>query len=255
MKIIFIGDVVGKCGCEILHCRLHKLKQIYNADFIVVNGENSAIGNGISKESAKSIFASGADVITTGNHAFHKSEAFDIFSENGNILRPANFPEGAPGNGFCIIDFGRTQIAVINLMGTLLMESLDNPFHTADKILKTIDTPNIFVDFHAEATSEKKAMGFYLASRVTAVFGTHTHVQTADEAILAGHTAYITDVGMTGAEDSVIGFDKQCALTRIKEHLPVRFKESECSPFLCGAFVEFDEKCGKAVSIQRILER
>ncbi len=255
MKIIFIGDVVGKCGCEILHCRLHKLKQMHNADFVVVNGENSAVGNGISKESARLIFSSGADIITTGNHAFHKSETADLLHENGNILRPANFPDGAPGSGLCIVDFGRTQIAVINLMGTLLMEALDNPFHTVDRLLKNLNTPNIFVDFHAEATSEKKAMGFYLAKKVTAVFGTHTHVQTADESIIDNHTAYITDVGMTGAEDSVIGFDKACALTRIKEHFPVRFKESDSSPFLCGAVVEFDEKCGKAISIQRILER
>lgn len=255
MKVLFIGDVVGKCGCEFLSTHLYNLKKMYKADFTVVNGENSAVGNGISRESAEVIFSSGADIITTGNHAFHKSEAADMFRESSNILRPANFPDGAPGNGFCVVDFGRTQIAVINLIGTLLMESLDNPFYTADKIIASLDTPNIFVDFHAEATSEKKALGFYLSKRVTAVLGTHTHVQTADEAVLEGHTAYITDAGMTGAEDSVIGFDKGCALTRIKEHFPVRFKESESSPFICGVSVEFDEKCGKAVSIERIILR
>lgn len=255
MKILFIGDVVGKCGCNFLHRNLFNLKNKYNADLTIVNGENSATGNGITKESADIIFSSGADVITTGNHVFQKNEAFSLLDENDNILRPANFPEGTPGKGFCFIDFGHTSVAVVNLMGTLLMESLDNPFATIDRILNDIDTPNIFVDFHAEATSEKKAMGFHLASRVTALIGTHTHVQTADEAILRSHTAYLTDAGMTGAEDSVIGFEKDCALSRIKDHIPVRFKESESSPFICGVVIEFDEKLGKALSIERFIFR
>ncbi len=255
MNLIFIGDVVGKCGCDILSDKLFDIKKRYNADIVIVNGENSAIGNGISKSSIDSIFSSGADVITTGNHVFQKTDAMQILGENECVLRPANYPDGTIGNGSYIIDMGRAQIAIINLMGTLLMEPLDNPFFCADKLLEGIDTPNIIVDFHAEATSEKKGMGFYLAKRVTAVLGTHTHVQTADETIIDNHTAYITDVGMTGSEDSIIGFDKQCALTRMKNHIPVRFCEADISPFICGIHLEFDEKCGKALSIERFIIR
>lgn len=255
MNLIFIGDVVGKCGCDILAEKLHTIKKYYNADAVIVNGENSAVGNGISKSSIEAIFSSGADVITTGNHVFQKTDAMQILQENECVIRPANYPEGTVGNSCCIIDFGRTQLAVVNLMGTLMMEPLDNPFFTIDKVLDNITTPNIIVDFHAEATSEKKAMGFYLANRVTAVFGTHTHVQTADEYIIDNHTAYITDVGMTGAEDSIIGFDKHIAIKRIKDHIPVRFCESEDSPFICGVCLQFDEKSGTALSIERFAIR
>ncbi len=255
MNLIFIGDVVGKCGCNILSDKLYGIKKYYNADIVIVNGENSAVGNGISKSSIEVIFSSGADVITTGNHVFQKTDAMQILRENECVIRPANYPESTIGNSCYIVDMGKAQVAVVNLMGTVLMEPLDNPFFCMDKILKDIETPNIIVDFHAEATSEKKAMGFYLAKRVTAVFGTHTHVQTADECIIDDHTAYITDVGMTGSEDSIIGFDKQCALTRMKDHIPVRFCEAESSPFICGVHLEFDEKNGKALSIERFIIR
>ena len=255
MRLMFIGDVVGAVGCRFLASKIHDLKKKYNADILIVNGENSATGNGITNQSADMLTGLGADVITTGNHAFKRHEAQTIFDEIPHLIRPANFPEGAYGRGYYILDMGRTRVAVINLMGVAFMDSLDNPFTVIDGILKQIDTPNIFLDFHAEATAEKKAMGYYLDGKVTALFGTHTHVQTADETILSGGTAYITDVGMTGPEESVLGVDKEPAILRMRLHIPTRFTEAQTPCFICGAAVEFDEKTGRACSIERICER
>ncbi|MBP0975749.1 MAG: YmdB family metallophosphoesterase, partial [Oscillospiraceae bacterium] len=196
MKILMFGDVVGEAGTACFQRFAPRLKQQYAADLIVVNGENSAKGNGITQQSADQLFAGGADIITTGNHCFRR-KCDEIF-ENPRILRPANYPEGAPGSGVCILDCGAYSFAVINLMGTAFMEALDNPFTVIDTLLEEIDTPNILVDFHAEATSEKRAMGWYLSGRVSAVIGTHTHVLTADAQILDGKTGYLTDAGMTG---------------------------------------------------------
>lgn len=254
-NLLFIGDVVGKAGCGFLAAKLSRLKQLYNIDITIVNGENSAQGNGISRQSADMIFNAGADIITTGNHAFRRREYPAVF-EDRYILRPANYPEGgAPGRGWCSIDMGAYSIAVVNLMGTVFMDQLDNPFTKIDGILDEIDTPNIFLDFHAEATSEKKAMGHYLTGRVTGVFGTHTHVQTSDEIILGGHTAYITDAGMTGPEVSCLGVEKELVINRFRFHTPVMFKEAEGDCFLCGVCVEFDEKYGKSHKIERIIIR
>ncbi|MDE6596521.1 MAG: YmdB family metallophosphoesterase, partial [Oscillospiraceae bacterium] len=168
---------------------------------------------------------------------------------------PANYPKGNPGRGFCVYDMGSFQLAVRNLMGTVYMEALDNPFASADRIISSLSTPNIIVDFHAEATGEKKAMGHYLAGRVTAVFGTHTHVQTADETILKEHTGYITDAGMCGPELSVLGVKTEIAIEKQRFHSPVKFAESENPPFINGAMIEFDEKNGKCVSIERLIVR
>ncbi|MCR4889596.1 MAG: TIGR00282 family metallophosphoesterase [Ruminococcus sp.] len=254
-NLLFIGDVVGKAGCSFLRSKLSIIKRQYAVDVTIVNGENSAQGNGITQTSAESIINSGADIITTGNHAFRRREAYDIF-EMDHILRPANYPEGgAPGKGICTFDMGAYSICVINLMGTAFMEDLDNPFTKIDELLPLTETPNIFVDFHAEATSEKKAMGHYLTGKVTGVFGTHTHVQTADEAILGGHTAYITDAGMTGPENSCLGVENEQAINRFRYHMPVRFKEAEGDCFLCGVCVQFDEKCGKTHKIERLIIR
>lgn len=252
-NLLFIGDVVGKAGCEFLQARLGVIKRQYGIDVTVVNGENSAQGNGITKFSADMIINAGADIITTGNHAFRRREALDIYDED-YIIRPANFPDGGvPGKGVCVLDMGAYSVAVVNLMGTVYMDPLDNPFTKIDEILAGLSTPNIFVDFHAEATSEKKAMGHYLTGKVTGVFGTHTHVQTADECILGDHTAYITDAGMTGTEHSCLGVEIKTAVDRLRFRTPVRFKEAEGECFICGIVVEFDEKSGKSHKIERLI--
>lgn len=254
-RLLFIGDVVGKAGCDFLAQKLSLIKRQFSIDITVVNGENSAQGNGVTKASADMLLNAGADVITTGNHAFKRREALDIY-ENDLIIRPANYPEGGcPGKGVCVLDMGAYSVAVVNLSGTVYLDPLDNPFTVIDNILRELDTPNIFVDFHAEATSEKKAMGYHLAGRVSGVFGTHTHVQTADECILSGHTAYITDAGMTGPEESVLGVEIQPAVDRLRFRMPVRFREAEGKCFLCGVMAEFDEKTGKSHKIERIIIR
>ena len=253
-NLLFIGDVVGKSGCDFLAEKFPQIKRKYNIDIAVVNAENSARGNGLSKVSAESVINAGADVITTGNHAFRQMKDLDIYDRD-YILRPANYPNGCTGKGVCLLDMGAYSVAVINIMGTAFLEPIDNPFNKMDEILKEIHTKNIFVDFHAEATSEKKAMGYYLSRRVSGVFGTHTHVQTADETIIKNHTAYITDAGMTGVEESCLGVSVQSAVERMRFHMPVKFSEAEGACFLCGVVVEFDEKTGKSHKIQRIIIR
>lgn len=253
-KLLFIGDVVGSAGCTFLEDNLPKLKRQYGADIVVVNGENSAQGNGVTRQSAESILHAGADLITTGNHAFRRWDSYDVYSENW-IIRPVNYPQGAPGKGFAVLDMGAYSVGFVNLMGTAFMESLDNPFTAIEDVLRKIGCPAVFVDFHAEATSEKKAMGFFLDGKVTGVLGTHTHVQTADEIVLPGGTAYITDVGMTGPEYSCLGVDIKSAVNKQRFHMPARFKEAEGKCFLCGLCVEFDEKTGKSHKIDRLIIR
>ena len=258
MKILFLGDVVGGHGCRFVSSVIGKLKKQYSADITIINGENSADGNGITPHSANELL-NYADVLTTGNHCFRRREVFPLLDSAPNIIRPANFPKDSPGKGWCIIDKGSSQLAVVNLQGTVYMDSADNPFTMIDDILDEIKekygTPNIFLDFHAEATSEKKAMGQYLAGKVTAVVGTHTHVQTADETILSDHTAYITDAGMCGAELSVLGVRSDIIIKRMRTHLPERFVESKEPPFANGVVIEYEEKTGRAVSIERFIVR
>ena len=255
MNLLFIGDVVGDAGCDFLEKRIYALKKKYDISIVVINGENSASGNGITPFSYQRLTALGADVITTGNHCFKRKEALSLYDENETLLRPANYPEDVAGRQYAVIDLGFCSVAVINLMGTTYMEPLDNPFCCVDKLLERIDTKNIIVDFHAEATSEKKAMGFYLDGRVTAVLGTHTHVQTADEIILPNGTAYITDAGMTGPELSVLGVKSELAIEKLKNHVPVKFEISDEPCFINGVVVEFNEHSGKATKITRIIER
>lgn len=255
MRLLFIGDVVGTAGCDFLAENIYNIKQEYGIDFTVINGENSAAGNGITPSSFRKLVNLGADVVTTGNHAFKRKEIMEYFDREDILLRPANYPDGVCGHGVTVVDICPIKIAIVNLMGTMYMEAIENPFTYIDKILEDIDTPNIFVDFHAEATSEKKAMGFYLEKRVTGVFGTHTHVQTSDECILGGHTAYITDVGMTGPELSVLGVDKDIAIKRMKYHVPVKFETSDLPCFINGIVVDFNEKLGKATKICRVIRR
>ncbi len=254
-NLLFIGDVVGKSGCKFLADKIYGIKKKYSVDITVVNGENSAQGNGITAYSADMIKSGcGADVITTGNHCYKRRDSLSIYDQD-YIIRPANYPEGCCGKGVSIIDMGAFSVAVINLMGTVYMEPLDNPFTIIDNVLPEIKTPNIFVDFHAEATAEKKAMGYYLAGRVTAVMGTHTHVQTSDETIIDSHTGYITDAGMTGPERSVLGVEVKPAVDKLRFKHPVRFREAETPCFINGVVVTFDEKVGKCTKITRIIER
>lgn len=254
MKLLMIGDVVGDAGCWFLAKKLPGIKREHGVDITVVNGENSADGNGITAASARALFSAGADVITTGNHAFQRKNEFSLF-EDENILRPANHSDACPGHGYTIYDMGSTRAAVINLQGVLFLEPLCNPFETMDRILEEIDTPNIFVDFHAEATSEKRALGHYLTGRVTAVIGTHTHVPTADACILGEHTGYLTDVGMTGVEDSVLGVKKEIAIDKLRLHVPIRFEEAQGACWLCGVLLEYEKKCGKCTKITPLIVR
>lgn len=255
MRLLMIGDVVSQIGCEFLASKLHDIKRRYKIDVTVINGENSASGNGITVHSCDFLTRIGADVITSGNHAFKRRESVQIFDTVPHLLRPANYSDEVCGKGVYTLDMGKCQIAVVNIMGVIYMEPLANPFRTADEILAGIQTKNIFVDFHAEATAEKKALGYYLAGKVTAVLGTHTHVQTADETILDGGTAYITDVGMTGPEESVLGVNKEIAIEKQRLNYPVRFAEADTPCFINAVMVEFDEKTGRASKIERIIER
>lgn len=251
MKFLFIGDVVGNCGVGALTAMLPKLKHEYSADVVIVNGENSAEGNGITIRSMRAIFDAGADVITTGNHAFHRPDIPEEFSRNERIIRPANYGEDLSGKGVCELDFGSCRAAVVNLMGNAFMPPCDNPFKCAEKLLAEIDANMIIVDFHAEATAEKRAMGCFLAGRVSAVLGTHTHVQTADEQIMDG-TGYITDVGMTGAVDSIIGVKKEVAIDRFSSYIYRKNEFADGEAEICGVFLELDNKSGKCLKIERI---
>ncbi|MCC8043146.1 MAG: YmdB family metallophosphoesterase [Oscillospiraceae bacterium] len=254
MKLLFVGDVVGSRGCAFLEKKIHEIKRQHDIGLVIVNGENSADGNGLTRKSMNWLFTF-ADVITTGNHCFRRKQAMSLYDDYEMLLRPANFPQGAVGHGVCTVDMGSFSLAVVNLMGTAFMESLENPFHCIDRILEEISTPNILVDFHAEATSEKKALGHYLTGRVTAVVGTHTHVQTSDELVLGGHTAYITDVGMCGAELSVLGVKTEQAIYKQLTKCPVQFTESDNSPFINAVTVDFDSRTGKAQGIERLIIR
>jgi metallophosphoesterase (TIGR00282 family) len=254
MKILAIGDIVGKNGCEFLKNKLPILKKRENIDLVIANGENSAEGNGITPESAKFIFSSEADIITTGNHVFKRKEIRDFLGKHPSIIRPANYPpKTTPGKGFCIAQVRNIKIAIINLMGIVYLENLRCPFETIDDILKELSECTIkIVDFHAEATAEKRALGFYLDGKISAMFGTHTHVQTSDETILPFGTGYITDVGMTGVIDSILGVKKDIIIKRHIEKLPMRFENAsgECK-MECVLF-DIDEITGLTNNMQRL---
>ena len=255
MVILFIGDVVGTPGCDCLRRLLPAFKKLKGVDFCIVNGENSAPGNGILPQSADHLFASGADLITTGNHALRRHEIYSVMDGHLPVLRPVNFHREAPGRGWDIIEKQGKRLAVINLMGSLWMDYAENPFDAVDRALKEIQNEgirHIFVDFHAEATAEKRAMGFYLDGRVSAVVGTHTHVQTADEQILPNGTAYMTDAGMTGVINSVLGVSIKNSTDRIRTGLPIRFEQCEGDCRMDGVLIETDNKTGRAVHIERV---
>lgn len=256
MNILAIGDIVGINGCDFLREKLHGIKKLKNIDVVIANGENSANGNGITPTGADHIFASGVDVITTGNHAFRRKEMYDYYDEKEFIVRPANYPDSTtPGKGITIIDKGRVRVAVINIMGTSYMEPLECPFVTADRLIKKAkdEYANIIVlDFHAEATGEKRAMGYYLDGRISCMFGTHTHVQTADEQILPYGTGYITDVGMTGPYNSVLGVKPEIIISKLKDKLPQRFDWAEGESKLDCVIFTIDEKSGKTTGVERL---
>ncbi len=250
MKILFIGDVVGHIGCDALAKALPELKRSYGADIAVVNGENSAEGNGITPYSAELIFNAGADVITTGNHCFRQKTMEEELQRSERILRPANYGEDVIGRGMCELDYGSFGVTVINLMGTTYMQAIENPFKYADKLISEAKNRIVIVDFHAEATSEKLAMGHYLAGRVTAVLGTHTHVQTADEQVIDG-TGYITDAGMTGPKNSILGVEKDIIIEKFLNYYPKRHKYADGECIVCGVCLDIDKKTGSCEGIER----
>lgn len=250
MKILFIGDVVGINGVNLLRKGLPGLKKEYDVDVCIVNGENSnESGTGMNSRDAQDIFACGADVITGGNHSMRRAN-MALYTENEYILCPANLLYSEDGCGVATVDMGRHQIAVINLMGVAFIDNHRNPFFELDKILKNIDCKNIIVDFHAESTAEKQAFANYADGRVSAVIGTHTHVQTNDEQILPKGTAYITDAGAVCAAHSVLGVQPQLAVEKQKYLKPVQFKVAEGPGYIDGVFVETDSN-GKALKIEK----
>jgi 2',3'-cyclic-nucleotide 2'-phosphodiesterase len=255
VKILFIGDIVGRPGRELVRRGLTTIVEEHGIDLVIANAENSAAGFGITREIGDQLLDWGVDVMTSGNHIWDKKEALDYIGTEARLLRPANFPAGAPGNGRYL---ARTRddvsVGVVNVMGRAFMAPLDDPFAV---VLREIDalrerTRIIFVDFHAEATSEKIAMGWHLDGKVTAVVGTHTHVQTADERILPKGTAYLTDAGMTGPHDSIVGVEVEAALGKFLTGLPARFETATGNPRLHAVIVEADEKTGLATDIERL---
>ena len=255
INILCVGDVVGSIGCEFLRSKLPMLKRIKGIDAVIVNGENSADGNGITPVSAKHILDSGADIITGGNHSFRRPEMHPVFDESENIIRPANYPEGTYGKGYTIVDLSFTRVGIINILGVVYTEPLDCPFKTADTIIEILKNDGIkiiLIDIHAEATAEKKALGYYLDGQVSAVFGTHTHTQTADEQILPSGTGFITDLGMVGPTNSVLGVKSELAIKKMKDKLPVRFAIADGNCHLDGCIFTIDVKSGKCISTERI---
>lgn len=255
INILFIGDIIGKPGLEMVETWLPGLKNKYRADFIIANGENAADGKGCTEKEGKALLALGVDVITGGNHTWDKHQSQDYLRAEKRSLRPQNYPRGTYGNGFIIADSKKGKIGVLNLQGRAFMPAIDCPFRTAEWAINKInhETKVILVDFHAEATAEKQALGFFLDGKATAVIGTHTHVQTADERILKGGTAYITDSGMTGPYDSVIGMKTDAALNRFLYQTPQKYQTAKDELHLCGLMIKADSETGKALEIERIL--
>ena len=262
MQILFIGDIFGRAGRDVVREHLGRLLKENAVDLCIANGENSAGGFGITPQIAEEFFDMGVDVITTGNHVWDKRELVEYFNAAADepysparrVLRPANYPAGTPGVG---VYEGSTRAgvpyAVMNLQGRVFMTNIDDPFRVADRLLAATQAKVIFVDFHAEATSEKVALGWYLDGRVTAMIGTHTHIPTADSRVLPGGTAYQTDVGMTGPYESVIGVQKEQIMQRFLTSLPARFDAATNDVRLCGVLIDCDETTGRARKIDRIV--
>jgi metallophosphoesterase (TIGR00282 family) len=255
MKILFIGDIVGKPGREVVAKLVPELKKEYGLDFVIANAENAAGGSGITARVAEELFSCSLDVLTSGDHIWKKKEIFEIINQEQRILRPLNFPVGAPGSGWGVFKTAKgIKVGVISCLGRVFLEALECPFKTTKQAIEAIskETNIIVVDIHAEATSEKVALGWYLQGQVSAVLGTHTHVQTADERILPLGSAYITDVGMTGPYDSVIGRRVEDVLERFLTSVPVRFEVAQDNIQLAGVVLDIDENTGRARSIVRV---
>lgn len=260
MRILFIGDIFGRPGRTIVKDRLPELVRDHAIDLVIANGENAAAGFGITPPLAEELFELGIDVITTGNHVWDKREIVDYLQmADGNhsvahrLLRPANYPSDMPGWGMYQGRKKDVSYAVINLQGRVFMAANDDPFRIADQLLKEVKARIVVVDMHAEATSEKMSLGWYLDGRVSAVIGTHTHVPTADERVLPGGTAYITDVGMTGPYESVIGVKKELVVGRFLNNMPVRFEPATGDVRLCAVVLDCDETSGRAREIRRVM--
>ena len=252
MRALFIGDVVGSPGRRGLAAAMPELRERHQPDVVIVNGENTAGGVGITEKTAKALFDIGTDVITTGNHVYRHREVYDYLDRTDRVIRPANYPQGNPGRGHTVIEAGGRRVGVINLSGAVGLNVARLPFHTVDVILDQIEADCVLVDFHAEVTSEKVAMGWHLDGRVAAVFGTHTHVPTADGRVLPKGTAFITDVGMTGSRTSVLGVKPEQALASLTTQMPPRFDTAEEDVWVMGAVVEINER-GLADSFEQIL--
>jgi len=250
MKILAIGDIVGRPGRQVVHKVVRDLRQQYSIDLVIANGENAAGGFGLTVSTSRELLGDGIDILTSGNHIWAQKEIIPHLDADMPILRPLNYPSGVPGRGYLLA--GKTL--VVNLMGRVFMNSLDCPFRAMDKLLEELDPKPrvIIVDFHAEATSEKVALGHYLDGRVSAVLGTHTHVGTIDTKILPGGTAYVTDIGMTGPEDSVIGDDAEAVIRRFLTQMPHHLSVGKGKPVLNAVLVEVDETSGRATNIERI---
>ena len=258
MKILFIGDIIGNPGRKALKERFSAILGRHDPDVIIANGENAAGGFGITEDIAAELFKTGVNVITSGNHIWDKKEAIEFIERTPMLLRPANYPDANPGKGYIVLDSRcGAKLGVLNLSGRVFMDEADCPFRTADRFVEEIkkETNIILVDFHAEATSEKYALAWYLDGRVSALVGTHTHVQTSDERILPGGTAYITDAGMTGPTDSVIGVEKELVLKRFLTRMPVRFEVASRGVEVQGVSITIDASNGRATSIERIKEK
>lgn len=253
MNVLFLGDIFGKPGREVCFKHLPALIEEQEADFCIANGENVAQGRGITAKTSKLLFEAGIDAFTSGNHLWDQKDAVEFIKSETRILRPLNFPEKAVGATHIVLKKDNFELAVISLIGQAFMGAANSPFEVADNFLKNHQLPNsILVDIHAEATAEKRALGYYLDGRVSAVIGTHTHIQTADEEILPAGTAYLTDAGMTGPHDSIIGVRKEIILEKILSGMPIRHEISKAGLQINGVLIEINETSGKAVRIERI---
>jgi 2',3'-cyclic-nucleotide 2'-phosphodiesterase len=254
VKLLFVGDVVGGIGRRTLAALLPEIRNAHKPDFVVVNGENSAGGVGITQKTARELLEMGADAITLGNHAYRHREVYDLLDRDERIVRPANYPKGSPGRGHTVIEREGMRFGVVNLLGTVALQAARSPFAAADATLAELrgQAHAILVDMHAEASSEKVAMGWHLDGRVTACIGTHTHVPTADARVLPGGTAYVTDVGMTGPRGGVIGVKRELALERFLSMTNLRFETSDEDPWLNALLVEADGE-GRATAVEQLL--
>lgn len=256
MKLLFIGDIVGRPGRDLVRRHVRALAAAHGAHLVIANGENAAGGAGITRDNANEILAAGVDVITSGNHVWDKRETVEFIGNEPRLLRPANYPEGTPGAGSCVVAASNgVRVGVINVMGRVFLPAIDDPFRAADREIARVTAEGaqiIFVDMHAETTSEKIALSYYLEGKVAAVIGTHTHVQTADERILPGGTACLTDVGFTGPHDGVIGIEKDAIIARFITGLPGRFETATGDPRLHGVSITAEPSSGRATHIERI---